>query len=303
MTANLVVVGSLNMDLVALTSRLPVAGETVLGSRYLEQPGGKGANQAYAAAKLGGDVAMIGRVGRDTHGTAMRSNLASVGCDVSGVSVAEGSSSGVAVIMVAEAGQNSIVVVPGANGQFTREELLRERHRLVLAERCLLQLEIPPETVFAAAQIAHCSGGEVILDPAPMPDSLDPNLFQCIDILTPNESEAARLVGESATELSPETARQIAPRIQGQGVGTVIIKLGAIGCLLAEGGAMTLIPAPKVAAIDATAAGDVFNAGFAVARSESASLLDACRFAVKAAAISVTRIGAQRSAPARSELD
>jgi len=300
--AKIVVVGSLNMDVVAVASRLPIAGETLIGSQYLNEPGGKGANQAYAAGKLGGDVAMLGRVGTDDHGKRMRANLQAVGCDVENVKAVEGNS-GVAVIFVAESGQNSIVVVPGANHRYLRSDFQADVRSLTGAHFILLQLETPMETVVATSWAARRSGARVILDPAPAPESLPSELLRNVDILTPNEIEATQLVGATVRNLSQDEAWDVARLLQKSGPKTVIIKLGAHGCLVADGDVSTVVPAPLVQAVDTTAAGDVFNAALAVACSEGATLVEACRFAVHAAALSVTRFGAQRSVPSRAELD
>ena len=299
--AKIVVIGSLNMDIVAVASRLPLAGETLSGIQYLNEPGGKGANQAYAASKLGGDVAMLGRVGADDHGKRMRANLEAVGCHVGGLQ-AIACHSGVAVIFVAQSGQNSIVVVPGANEWYLPSDLRADAHSLAGANLILLQLETPIETVVAGARAAKSLGARVVLDPAPAPKRLSSDLLENVDILTPNETEAAQLVGASATTLSMEEARDIGQQLQSSGPKTVIMKLGAQGCLLVERDVVTAIPAPVVEAVDTTAAGDVFNGALAVACSEGASLVEACRFAIRAAAISVTRLGAQRSMPSRSEV-
>jgi ribokinase len=305
--AKIVVIGSLNMDLVALAPRLPLAGETLTGTRYLNVPGGKGANQAYAAARLGGEVEMLGRIGTDDYGKQMLANLAAAGCDVSGVGQAEGAS-GVAVIVVAESGENSIVVVPGANGSYLPADLVRDAQRFAGAQFALLQLEIPTPTVIEAARVARGAGAKVVLDPAPVPVAAPPSglpreLLEHVDVLTPNEAEAALLAGERPAALSADDARVIAARLQAHGPQTVIVKLGPQGCLLAEGATATLVSAPRVTAVDTTAAGDVFNAAFAVACSEGASHLEACHFAVRAAALSVTRLGAQSSMPTRAELN
>jgi ribokinase len=299
--SNLLVVGSLNMDLVAIAPRLPAPGETVLGTRFLEEFGGKGANQAYAAAKLGSEVAMLGRVGSDAYGGSMLENLRAVGCDVTGVRSVAGAS-GVAIITVGDSGQNSIVVVPGTNHQYTAGDLKRDEHRFAGCQWCLVQLEIPLDTVVAAARASKLHGAGVILDPAPAPQSLPAELRQAVDILTPNEAEATRMIGQFSPELTPEEAGDVASQLRALGAGTVIIKLGAKGCLLADDRTKTWVPTPSVTAIDTTAAGDVFNAALAVALSEGATTSDACRFAVSAAAISVTRLGAQRSSPSRAEV-
>jgi ribokinase len=298
----IVVVGSLNMDLVALAPHLPLAGETLIGSRYWDAPGGKGGNQAYGAAKLGADVSMLGRVGNDNYGTRMRANLESVGCDTRGLKTIEGSS-GVALICLSETGQNSIIVVSGANDRYTPADVQADRQLMVGAKLVLLQLENPFETVTAAALTARQLGARVVLDPAPAPASLPVALLQAVDIMTPNETEAARLAGSPATTLSFDEARVIARKLQSMGPRTVIMKLGAQGCLLLDAETITAISAPKVSAVDTTAAGDEFNGALAVSISEGASLVDACRFAAHAAALSVTRLGSQASMPSRLEFD
>ena len=281
--AKIVVVGSLNMDVVAVAPRIPVAGETIIGSKFFTSPGGKGANQAYAAAKLAGSVAMVGRVGDDEFGRRMRENLASVGCAIDAVKTVPGAS-GVALIAVAESGENCIVVVPGANHSLGPTDIGNVLDGCTVV---LLQLETPIETVIAAARFAKQRNARVILDPAPAPESgLPRELLESVDILTPNETEAAML----------------ADSLDGQSPRTIILKLGERGCELRSGGKSTFIPAIRVNAVDTTAAGDVFNAALAVALSEGAELEAACRFAVKAAAVSVTRLGAQSSAPSRDEV-
>jgi ribokinase len=300
--AKIAVVGSLNMDLVAVAPRIPVAGETISGSNFFSVPGGKGANQAYAAARLGGDTAMMGRVGDDDFGRAMRANLASVGCDVARVRTVSGPS-GVALIFVAENGANCIVVAPGANHQICAADVSEDVGFFDGCQVALLQLETPLDAVTAAAVAAKQRGVRVILDPAPAPEAALPaELLEAVDILTPNESEAALLAGLTPGPLSAQQAGEIARALLAKGPRTVIVKLGEQGCLLASGGGQRLIPAPKVKALDSTAAGDVFNAALAVALSEGSDLTGACQFAVKAGAISVTRMGAQSSAPSRAEI-
>jgi ribokinase len=296
------VLGSLNMDLVAVAPRIPRPGETVIGERFFRAAGGKGANQAYAAASLGGKVAMLGRVGRDDHGSQIIASLKAVGCDVTRIEYAD-TTTGVGAILVDQTGQNSIIVVPGANSRFLPQDLLRDQALLQDARLLLLQLEIPLDTVIAAAKAARRSGATVILDPAPAPTSLPSELLEHVDILTPNETEACRLLGRSASELNRQEAPAVASQLLKTGARTVILKLGAMGCLAADGTTITWIEAPKVNAVDSTAAGDVFNGALAVASSEGASLIEACRFAVRAAAISVTRYGAQPSMPTRAELE
>ncbi len=302
--AAIIVVGSLNMDIAALGPRLPQPGETLLGSHFHTAPGGKGANQAYAAARLGGagSTAMLGKVGEDDFGRQMIANLVSVGCAVDGVRSLAGAS-GVALILIDESGQNCIVVVSGANDRFSPADIAADAQLLRGARYALLQLEVPMPTVIAGARAARAAGLEVILDPAPAPEQLPAELLQYVDVMTPNETEALLLVGRRPAEVSIDEARTIAGALQLRGVRHVIIKLGVKGCLLLEAGTATHVPAPMVKAVDTTGAGDNFNAAFAVACSEGASRLDACQFAVHAAAISVTRMGCQASVPTRAELD
>jgi ribokinase len=298
----IVVIGSLNMDLVGCAARIPVVGETITGHTYFSEPGGKGANQAYAAAKLGGRVSMLGRVGSDDFGRAMRANLERAGCNVEGLLISEGTS-GIALIFVADSGQNSIIIVPGANDKFSAEDVDSAGGHLEGAAWVLLQLENPLPTVLAGARAARRIGARVILDPAPariVPDEL----FAFADIITPNETEAAILAGLAPGPLNPEQALGIARKLQARQAGTVIVKLGEQGCLLVVNeNPPQLIPTPAVKAVDTTAAGDEFNAGLAVGLSEGLDLPAACRFANAAAALSVTRLGAQASAPTRAELD
>jgi ribokinase len=301
--AKIAVIGSLNMDVVALAPRIPVTGETIIGNKYFTEPGGKGANQAYAAARLGGDVSMLGCIGDDDFGQSMRQNLADAGCNVNHLRVVPGVS-GVALIFVAETGQNSIIVVPGANDQFLAKHVEEDAAHLEGAGLVLLQLEVPMETVVAAAREARTRHARVILDPAPAPASpLPKELFALVDILTPNETEGAILAGLPPARLTPAEALAIARKLQAMGTANVIMKLGDQGCLLVAGDSSKLIPAPAVNAVDTTAAGDVFNAGLAVGLGEGMDLAAACHFAVHAAALSVTRLGTQIAVPSRTEVD
>ncbi len=291
------------MDLVAISPRIPVVGETIIGKSYFNEPGGKGANQAYGAARLGGAVVMLGRIGSDGFGQQMRKNLEAAGCDVGGLGVEPGAS-GVALIFVDERGQNSIIVVPGANNALTPKHISDADHRFASAKIVLLQLENPIPTVLAAAQAARKAGARVILDPAPAPSTpLPAELFKSVDILTPNETEAAILAGMPPGSLEPAEAVAIGSKLLSMGAKTAIMKLGSQGCVIVENGSSLLIAAPKVKAADTTAAGDVFNAGLSVALSEGLDLPSACRFANHAAALSVTRLGAQAAVPSRAEVD
>lgn len=301
--ADIVVVGSLNMDLVARAPRIPVVGETIIGDNYFAEPGGKGANQAYAAARLGGNVVMIGCVGMDEFGKRMRDNLSSTGCDVSSIS-AEAGNSGVALIFVSSGGQNSIVVVSGANASLRPEHVQQNEQHLNNSKVLLLQLESPMLSVIAAAKAARKAGATVILDPAPAPPhALPAELLQNIDILTPNETEGTALAGLPPGRLDPERAARVGNSLRTSGIPIVIMKLGEQGCMLMSNEESFLLPAPNVNAIDTTAAGDVFNGALAVALSEGRSLYSACQFANNAAALSVTRPGAQIAVPSRSEVN
>jgi ribokinase len=261
--------------------------------------GGKGANQAFAAARLGGNVAMIGAVGDDGNGSEARAALAAAGCDVGGVRTI-GQTSGQAIVLVQDDGTNSIVVVEGANGLFDRRELLDDADRLTRAAIVLLQLEIPIETVLEATALARRAGSQLILDPAPaavLPESL----LRSVDVLTPNQTELAAMSGRHPGDRPAmvEAARALRAR----GTGTVIVKLGAEGCLLVDGDGERHLAAPALDAIDTTGAGDIFNGALAVALSEGRAMSDACRFAIAAAALSVARRGAQAATPTRDEVE
>lgn len=300
--AKIVVVGSLNMDVVAVSPRIPVPGETIIGNKYFTAPGGKGANQAFAAARIGGSTAMLGRIGDDNFGLDMKQELASVGCDVNGIGITPGTS-GVALIFVAETGQNSIIVVPGANDAFAPEHI--DGSVMKGATTVLLQLENPLATVIAAAQKGKAAGAQVILDPAPAPaQPLPIGLLHDVDILTPNETEAAILAGMQPSRLTPNQAVDVARKLQDMGGRKVIVKLGDQGCVVVDHAGATLLPAPRVKAIDTVGAGDVYNGALAVGLSDGLSLRDAAMFANNAAAFSVTRLGHGITAvPTRHELD
>lgn len=302
MPGKIVVIGSLNMDLVGCAPRIPVVGETIVGSKYFTEPGGKGANQAYAAAVLGGRVAMLGRVGNDGFGGEMRANLEKAGCDVSGLLTIQGATSGIALIFVADSGQNSIIIVPGANDLYSPADVDAGQEYLKGAALVLLQLENPLPTVLAAAHAGKRAGAKVILDPAPaLP--VPEELFELCDIITPNETEAAILAGLPPSGLNPEEAVTIAHKLQARKAKTVIVKLGEQGCMLVEKEKFQLVRAPQVKAVDTTAAGDVFNAGLAVALGEGLDLPGACAFANRSASLSVTKLGTQIATPSRAEVD
>jgi ribokinase len=294
-----VVVGSLNMDFVVTVDHLPAPGETVLGRDFQMIPGGKGANQACAAGKLGAqsvDVRLIGRVGYDVFADHLKASLAAAGVDVTAVHASK-QPTGVALIWVDRTGQNSIVVASGANMALAAADVEAMRKVFRGARMALFQLESPLETVQSALRLAREEGLATILDPAPA-RALPAELLAQVDILTPNESEALMLLGRPAARVALEDAPQLAEALRALGPRTVILKLGDQGCF-----ADRHYPAFPVEARDTTAAGDTFNAALAVALAEERSLADAIRFANAAAAISVTRLGAQASAPARAEVD
>jgi ribokinase len=301
MPASIVVVGSLNMDFVAQVERLPLPGETVLGSGFRTIPGGKGGNQACASGRLGGRVRMVGRVGDDVFGEQLRGSLQTAGVDVTAVLSTDATPSGVALIFVAASGQNQIVVAAGANGCLTRldvEAALGKTDGGYL----LLQLESPPETVAAAAAIGKRRGLTVILDPAPA-RALPATLLECVDILTPNESEALVLLGRREASVSLDRRSEVARALRDLGVGTVILKLGENGAFLSSASESRHFAVPRVDPVDTTAAGDTFNGALAVALAEGRSIGDAITFANAAAGLSVTRFGAQASIPTRAEVD
>ena len=295
---SIVVFGSINMDLVSRVPRLPIPGETLRGSAFFTAPGGKGANQAAACARLGAPVVMFGRVGQDVFGPALRAGLQNLGIDVRGVATTPGSS-GVAVIAVDEHAENSIIIIPGANGRVGMEDLAQLETALPGADSLLLQLEIPLEAVTAAARLARKHAVRVILDPAPAA-SLPDELYALTDLITPNETECAALVGFPVTEsFQAERAAQV---LLGRGVGQVVIKLGARGAYLHDGMNGEWVPGFVVHSVDTTAAGDAFNAALAVALEKGQALHAAVRFANAAGALTTTRLGAQPSMPSLEEV-
>ena len=287
------------MDMVVKTSHIPVPGETVLSGSFFMNPGGKGANQAVSVARLGGDVAFVSKVGNDIFGKQSTQLFKEEGIDIAHLLSDDTLPSGVALITVDRSGENSIVVASGANAGLMPADLEDALDKIAGAGIVLMQLEIPMETVHFAAIYAVKHGVKVILNPAPA-NTLPPKLLSCIDIITPNQSEAAMLSGINVTDAA--TAAQAAVAIHNLGVKSVIITMGAMGCVIYDKGEITLVPAQKVEAVDTTAAGDVFCGALAVALAEGGTLFDAVNFASRAAAISVTRMGAQPSIPYRKEL-
>lgn len=297
--AKILVAGSLNMDLRFSMKRMPLEGETVLGDGLLYNPGGKGANQAAAAARLGGDVAMLGAVGNDGFGDALENSLSDCGCDVSllrRVSVPTGTAS----IYVDELGRNSIVVIAGANAFCDTDYLKSCGEQLAACDILMLQLEIPYDAVWTITKKAHSLGKTVILNPAPAPDEIPESVLKCVDWITPNETELARLTGLPCEE--PSEIEEAAAKLQKLGVKNVLVTVGSKGAYLCTKEMSELIPTLHVTAVDTTAAGDCFNGAFAVGLSEGMTPEEAVRFANKAASISVTREGAQSSLPWRKEM-
>ncbi len=296
---SVVVFGSINMDLVVRTPRLPVAGETLTGYSFSAVPGGKGANQAVACARAGVLTRMIGHVGDDVFGGTLRGSLRAYGVDIADVKTCAGQSSGVAMIEVDDAAENNIIVVPGANGTISLDDLPTLNAALVDAVVLLLQLEIPLEAVIAAAQAGRKRGVPVILDPAPA-QALPPELFDAVDILTPNETEAAILAGfpvgdESAAERAARTFIE-------RGVRRVVVKMGSKGACWNDGTAGRFEPAFRVKAVDTVAAGDAFNGALAAALSTGLDFPRAVRWGMAAGALSATKPGAQPSMPDRASI-
>jgi ribokinase len=295
-----VVVGSSNTDMIIRLARIPRPGETLLGGEFLTAAGGKGANQAVGAARAGGTVCFIARVGRDDLGDAAVAGLRRDRIDVSCVSRDPAAASGVALIFVAKNGENSIAVAGGANAALTPTHVRKAADLIGSAAVLVAQLETPLATVQAAARIAASAGVPVILNPAPA-RPLPNTLLKRISIITPNETEAELLTGIRVTD---ETgAARAAAKLRARGVHTVIITLGARGAFLADEEGGQLVPGFKVKAVDTTAAGDVFNGALAVGLAEGRALREAVRFANAAAALSVTRRGAQPSAPTRAAIE
>jgi ribokinase len=299
MENTIIIIGSMNMDMMVRTDHIPRPGETVMGRDFLMNPGGKGANQAVAVARLSGDAKFVGKIGNDLFGRQAAQLFREEGVDTSGLSSDPELPSGIALITVDQHGENSIVVAPGANASLNPSDVRAHIDDTPNAKVLLLQLEIPLETVSFAINMAKDKGIKVILNPAPA-QILTDELLSAVDILTPNETEAEYLTGISVFDL--DSAKQAAQSLHAKGVVSVIITLGQKGALLYHNGEFQHIPAIKVEAIDTTAAGDVFNGALAVAITEGKELSQAIEFACHAAALSVTRIGAQSSIPYRNEL-
>ena len=297
--SKIIVIGSSNTDMVIKSRKLPLPGETILGGTFLMNPGGKGANQAVSAARIGGNVTFVTKLGNDLFGVEALKGFKTANIDIKYIIRDDQNPSGVALINVDENGENIIVVAPGSNGTLSSKDIRNEVFQTGKQDIFLMQLEIPVETVKFVAEKAFRSGNRVILNPAPA-CWLSDNLYKFLYLITPNETEAGILTGTEVFDAA--SAKEAAGYLREKGVQHVVITMGASGCYLLSGSISMMIPGIRVKAVDTTAAGDVFNGALAVAISEGMDMVSAVIFANKAAAISVTRMGAQVSAPYRDEI-
>ncbi len=295
----IVVVGSSNTDMVVKVSRIPGPGETVVGGSFMMTAGGKGANQAVTAARLGGQVTFVVRLGRDVFGRQTEENLRREGIDTTHLVWDDETPSGIALIMVSAEGENSIAVAPGANGQLTPADVDRAEAAIAAADALLLQLEVPLGAVARAIEIARRHHVRTILNPAPAA-MVPADLLRQVDLLTPNEHEAARLAGMPPA--GQEGAARVAEKLLSRGVPAVVLTLGKRGALLATPGQSEMIPAYKVTPIDTTGAGDAFNGALAFKWAQGASLAEAVHYANAVAALSTTVMGAQNSLPTAEQV-
>ena len=296
----IVIVGSVNTDMVISADHFPLPGETLMGTNFMTNFGGKGANQAVAAARMGGQTVFIGKVGNDNFGTSIISNLESEGINVSHLYTTQETSTGVALITTIPSGENSIIVNAGANGQLTADDVRDSEEVIAEAGTVLMQLETPVAALTEAAKLGKKHGAFTVLNPAPA-SPLPHELLENIDLLIPNETEASSISGVEIKDES--TAMEAINAIQGMGVKNVIITVGSKGAIAKVDGKMIMVPAFKVKAIDTTAAGDTFCGALCVALSEEKDIEAAIRFGNKASSVSVTRKGAQLSIPQRKELE
>ncbi|MCK7626704.1 ribokinase [Streptomyces sp. RS10V-4] len=294
---DVLVVGSANADLTVRVNRRPGAGETVLGTDLVESAGGKGANQAAAAARIGGRTALLARVGGDAYGELLLAAQRAAGTDVGPVIVDEDARTGTAMIIVGPDGDNSIVVSPGANAALTPEDVAAAKDVIASSAVVSLQLEIPRETVRAAAAAAEEAGTRVVLNPSPAPDDLDPELLAVADPLVVNEHEARQLAGRTGG-----TPADWAAALRDRGARSVVVTLGGEGALVLDSEGPATVPGIRVEAVDTTGAGDAFTGALATRLAGGASLSDAARFAVRVGAAAVTKPGAQPSYPTAEDL-
>jgi ribokinase len=298
-TNKIVVIGSCNTDMVIKSDRLPVPGETVLGNTFMMNPGGKGANQAVAAARMGGDVTLISKTGNDLFGKQSLELYKSEGMKTDFIFSDSKNPSGVALISVDANGENCIVVASGANATLSAKDIEKANAEIQSASLVLMQLEIPIDTVIYAAKMAFKNNIRVILNPAPA-RTLPLELLECVYIITPNKTEAEILSGIKVSDW--ESARNAANIISEKGVKNVVITLGSKGALIKENDQYHQVEACKVDAVDTTAAGDTFCGALCVGLSENMSIVDAVKLATRASALTVTRMGAQSSIPYRKEV-
>lgn len=294
----ILVIGSSNTDMTVITDRLPVPGETVLGGKFAMGPGGKGANQAVAAQRLGGNTSFICKVGKDIFGENAVRHYRNEGLDTTGVMISE-QPSGVALISVDKKAENCIVVASGANADITEADIEANRKAIEEASILLLQLEIPVEAVVKAAKIGHEAGVYVILNPAPACD-LPEEIYRYLSLIIPNQTEIALMTGIEARD--EEGAAKAVEALRDKGVKDVIVTMGSKGSMVYHEGKATFVPSQKVNAVDTTAAGDTYCGGLCVALSEGKDIIEAARFATAASALTVQKQGAQESIPYRKDI-
>jgi ribokinase len=299
-TPNVLVLGGINMGLITKAARAPGPGETLRGERFYTSPGGKGATQAVAAARMGANVRMVGRVGNDLFGPVLLDALRSNGVDVQGVAVDPDHASGAGVIVVDDTGQNRVLATYGANLQCDETQLAQVEASLDWADVLMLQMEIPFEVSLAAAALARNRDVLVLHDPAP-PSQISLDAYADIDIITPNQAEAEFHTGVEVDD--PDSAKRAAEIFRSRGVRVAIVKIGDHGVYYSSNNDSGFIPAFSVEAVDTTSAGDAFGGALAVALAEGRSLNDAVRFGAAAGALAVTRPGVQDSIPSRSEVE
>jgi len=298
---NILVVGSINMDLVVRSGHIPSPGETVLGESFATSPGGKGANQAVAAARLGGRCAMIGRVGHDSFGQTLLAGLKDEGINCEGITQTYDAATGVAIIIVDSAGENTIVVAAGANGMVSPDDIFPRGELFEQADVVLLQLELPQPTVRAAADQARRHGCKIVLDPAPAPKQLCDELCR-VDVISPNVAEAEMITGERTSD--DRVDKMIAANFIARGAKAAVLKLGHRGSMIVTAdGHFYKVPAYRVDIVDTTAAGDAFTAALAVAVARGQPLQEAARFANAAGALACAKFGAQAAMPTASEVN
>lgn len=297
---SVVVIGSLNMDLVVRAPHAPIPGQTVLGRSFQTIPGGKGANQAVAVAKMAVPCRLVGRVGDDDFGQRLLTGLDAYKVDTSCVVVTEAMSSGIALIVVDQTGENAICVASGANHRVTPEDIDDAEEAIASSRVCVLQLELPLETVIYALQVCRRHGVETILDTAPAPPEMPAELFTA-DIITPNQSEAQVLADEPSEKV--REAKAVAAAIVSRGARCVVLKLGERGAMVFDGEQFEYLKGHRISTVDTTAAGDAFTGALAVARARGQSLIEATRLANAAGAVACTKFGAQPSMPTPAEVD